>query len=174
MVAVGSADARTRWNYAMALVTYGVTLQAAGKPAEAIVAQRKSIAEQREVCDKDPADLKMQDDLGYAHARLAFTLSEDKSFGEAEAEFHMAISIMDAILAKDPGNSQLVRKGEKAEWQLGLGVALIGSGATKEAKQVLSECVAAIDAAIAAGLPPAAQSDTRKKAEAELARIPAL
>jgi hypothetical protein len=65
-------------------------------------------------------------------------------------------------------------QGEKAEWQLGLGVALVGSGATKEAKQVLSECVAAIDAAIAAGLPPAAQSDTRKKAEAELARIPAL
>jgi len=116
----------------------------------------------------------MQDDLGYAHARLAFTLSEDKSFGEAEAEFRMAISIMDAILAKDPGNPQLVRKGEKAEWQLGLGVALIGSGATKEAKQVLSECIAAINGAVAAGLPPTALSDTRKKAEAELARMPAL
>jgi tetratricopeptide (TPR) repeat protein len=174
MVAGGSADARTRWNYAMALVTYGVTLQAAGKPVEAIAAQRKSIAEQREVCVKDPADQKMQDDLGYAHARLAFTLSDNKSFGEAEAEFRMAISIMDAILAKDPGNPQLVRRGDKAQWQLGLGVALIGNGAPKEAKQVLSECIAAIDGAVAAGLPPTAQSDTRKKAEAELARIPAI
>jgi hypothetical protein len=86
----------------------------------------------------------------------------------------MAISIMDAILAKDPGNPQLVRRGDKAQWQLGLGVALIGNGAPKEAKQVLSECIAAIDGAVAAGLPPTAQSDTRKKAEAELARIPAI
>jgi tetratricopeptide (TPR) repeat protein len=170
-VAKGFADARTRWTLAMALSTYGAALSAIGSPTEAIEAQRRSIVVQHEVSSHDPSDLKMLDDLGYVHSRLGFTLSSAKACPEAEAEFRTAISIMDEILAKDPGNPQLVRKGEKAEWQLGLGIALKGEGANVEARRVLSECVAAIDKAVAAGLPPDAQADTRKKAQAELDKI---
>ena len=173
-VVKGPADARTRWTFAMALSTYGVILSATGNPTEAFAVQRRSIEFQRAVSAYDPKDLKMRDDLGYVHSRLAFTLSDAKAFAEAEAEFRTAISIMDEILSKDPGNPQLVRKGEKAEWQFGLGVALKEKGEIKEARQVLSECVAAINGAVAAGLPPTAEADTHKKAEAELAKIRAL
>jgi eukaryotic-like serine/threonine-protein kinase len=171
-VAQGFADARTRWTLAMALSTYGAALSATGSPSEAVTAQRRSIEVQHEVSSHDPSDLKMLDDLGYLHSRLGFTLSAAKAYHDAEAEFRTAISTMDEILAKDPGNPQLVRKGEKAEWQLGLGIALKGKGATKEARQVLSDCISGIDSAVSAGLPATAQADTRKSAQAELAAMP--
>ena len=171
-VSKGTASARARYSYAMALSTYGATLAATGNLTEAVVAERRAVEVQRKVSEQDPKDVKMRDDLGYIHSRLGVTLAEAKQFPEAEAEFATAISIMDEILAKDPGNPQLVRKGERAEWQLELAKALRGKGEMQKAREVLRGCVSAIDQAVAAGLPPTAQAKTRKDALEELGKIP--
>jgi tetratricopeptide (TPR) repeat protein len=170
-VKAGLADARTRWTYAMALSTYGTTLIAAGQFADAVAADRKAVAIQQAVSDSDVNDAKMRDDLGYLHSRLGFALSAAKIWADAEAEFRKSMAIMDEILVKDAGNPQLVRKGERAEWELGLGIVLRENGAVPAARQALTECIASIDQAVAAGLPATAEEETRRNAKVELAKL---
>jgi len=76
---------------------------------------------------------------------------------------------MDAIITKDPGNPHLTRRGERAEWLLGLGSALNEQGDTNEACRVWRECIETLDRAVNDGLPRELKAEVRRSAESALA-----
>lgn len=127
---------------------------------------------QRERSEADPADVKLRDDYGYVRFRLGKFFSTAGRWGEAVEELRAALAIMDEVIARDAGNPQFVRKGERTQWLAMLGYAQIARGEHAAARETLTEVLTALQALERAGLPVAAQADARQRASEALAKLP--
>ena len=171
MLARRATDARTRSGLAIALSTLGSIRSELGRHEAALVAGRRAVELLQEGSERDPADVKVRDDYGYARYRLG---DLHRAAGRPEAaaeEMRAALVIMDDVIGRDVGNPQLVRKGERAQWQTDLGLVQMEEGAIPEARQTLTGAMRAFEDLERAGLPSAAMAKSREKARAALAKL---
>jgi tetratricopeptide (TPR) repeat protein len=171
IVSKGATDLRSRNTLALALSTYSaVEIELKNYP-EAIAAARKGVEVEESVSKSASADVRLRDDLGFLRSKLGDALLAAKNFPEAVNEYRTAIRIMDEILAKEGGAAQASRKAEKAEWQLGLGTALLGAAQRSEGESALRACLGTLREAETLGSPASRSADTRLKAETQLRQL---
>jgi tetratricopeptide (TPR) repeat protein len=80
----------------------GILFLENGRPAEAATAFRQSLAVNKDLADRHPADLTAQVNLGQAHAWLADALRKEGQLAEARSHREIELAIYGKVLAVDP------------------------------------------------------------------------
>ena len=80
----------------------GILFYEKGRPAEATVAFRRSLAVNKDLADRHPADLTAKINLGQAHAWLADALLMQGQLAEARSHREIEFAIYEKVLAVDP------------------------------------------------------------------------